>query len=159
MHPKFIIFLVPIFSLFVVALPVHAGITDDAEPTPLETWRPVESGMWVVRDVSFAGGTRTALAEKTASACPYPSLFFLRSFAPVKIGKAGCQFETYRISDQAYHITGTCKNLRGGNHLEMTTLTVASDRLSFKSATSWTEQNGKVTLRREGRRTSACRAD
>jgi hypothetical protein len=128
----------------------------DAEPTPLDQWRPVDPGTWVVWEVKFSTGARTEQKETTSFACPYVAPFFLHSFAPIKIGKAGCEYLTYRVSDQQFHIAGRCKNLRRGVHQEMTTLIVAKDGHSFSSATSWLEPNGLVTLRREGAWLSSC---
>jgi hypothetical protein len=127
------------------------------ESTPIDLWHPIESGHWMVTETTFKAGSAAIQNEKKLSACPYPSLFILRSFSPIKIGKGGCQFQTYGVSERQFHIAGACMSLGGGTHVEMTTLTVHEDGRSFSSATTWAEATGFVTLRREGTWLSSCK--
>jgi hypothetical protein len=128
--------------------------------TRVDQWQPVLPGKWAVSTKRFEAGHERALpaasTQAAALACPYPSLFFLRSQAPVKLGEPGCQFRTYRVSKNEYHIVARCRTLAGTDHYETTTLTVSNEGKAFSSATTWIEPQGDVTVRTEGTWSAAC---
>jgi len=128
--------------------------------TRVDQWQPVLPGKWTVSTKTFEAGheqeLRAASTQAGVSACPYPSLLFLRSYAPVKLGEPGCQFRTYRVSKNEYHIVARCRTLAGKDHDETTTLTVWNEGKAFSSATTWIEPKGSVTVRTEGAWLAAC---
>src|SRR5262245_58632181 len=130
---KLVILVIILSSRMIFAVDQLAG----AEFTPIDKWRPIEPGNWIVRLVEFGPGDKLERKEQKSSACPHSSSFFLESFAPIKIGEAGCQFHTYRISERQFHIAGYCKKLGRGEHLEVTTLSASEDGRSFSSSTTW----------------------
>jgi hypothetical protein len=123
-------------------------------------WQPVSPGKWTVSTKRFEAGHEQASSaapmQDTISACPYPSLLFLRSHASVKLGEPGCQFLTYRLTKNEYHIVARCRTLSGTDHYETTTLTVSTDGKGFSSATTWTERTASITVRREGVWSATC---
>jgi hypothetical protein len=139
---------------------VYAQQLEGPIETRVDQWQPVLPGSWTLSTKRFeAGHEQTPPAATTqagASACPYPSLFFLRCQAPVKLGEPGCQFRTYRISKNEYHIVARCRTLAGKDHYETTTLTVSNEGKAFSSATTWIEPQGGVTLRTQGVWSAAC---
>jgi hypothetical protein len=128
--------------------------------TRIDKWQPVLPGTWTVSTKRFVAGheetSPAASTQASALACPYSSIFILRSHATVKLGEPGCEFRTYRLSEREYHIVARCRTLAGKDHYEMTTLTVSSDGKAFNSATTWTEPKGSITERAEGVWSVAC---
>ena len=128
--------------------------------THVDQWQPVLPGEWTISTRRFAPGREQAPAavstQQGVSGCPYPALFFLRSHAPVKLGELGCQFRTYRVSNNQYHIVARCRTLAGKDHFETTTLTVSREGKAFSSATTWSEPAGAITLRTEGAWSATC---
>jgi Protein of unknown function (DUF3617) len=139
---------------------VYAQQLESPIETRVDKWQPVLPGKWTVSTKRFEAGQEQALAaastQAAASACPYPSLFFLRNQAPVKLGEPGCQFRTYRVSKNAYHIVARCRTLAAKDHYETTTLTVSNEGKAFSSATTWIEPQGGITVRTEGVWLAAC---
>jgi len=123
-------------------------------------WQPVSPGKWTVSTKRFEAGheqaSSAASTQNEVSACPYPSLLFLRSHAAVKLGEPGCQFRTYRLSKNEYHIVARCRTLTGKDHYETTTLTISTEGKGFSSATTWIEPAGNITVRTEGVWSAAC---
>jgi hypothetical protein len=128
--------------------------------TRVDQWQPVLPGKWTVSRKRFVAGheqvSPSASTQAAASACPYSSLMILRSQATVKLGEPGCQFRTYRVSKNEYHIVAQCRTLAGKDHYETTTLTVSNEGKAFSSATTWIEPNGSITVRTEGVWSEAC---
>lgn len=137
---------------------VHAQQLEGPIETRIDKWQPVLPGKWTVSNRRFEAGHEEASGSTQAEAlaCPYSSLFILRSHAPVKLGEPGCEFRTYRLSKSEYHIVATCRALAGKDHYEMTTLTVSSDGKAFSSATTWMEPKRTITERTEGVWLAAC---
>jgi hypothetical protein len=144
----------------VLIMIMHAQQLEGPIETRIDKWQPVLPGKWTVSDKRFEAGHEEASPavsiQGEALACPYSSLFLLRSHAPVKLGEPGCQFRTYRLSKSEYHIVATCRTLAGKDHYEITTLTVSSDGKAFSSATTWMEPKGSITERTEGVWLAAC---
>lgn len=144
----------------VLMMIVHAQQLEGPIETRIDKWQPVLPGKWTVSNKRFDAGheeaSPTASTQAEILACPYSSLFILRSHAPVKLGEPGCEFRTYRLSKSEYHIVAICRTLAGKNHYEMTTLTVSSDGKAFSSATTWTEPKGSITERTDGVWLAAC---
>jgi hypothetical protein len=139
---------------------VYAQQVEGPVETRVDQWQPVLAGKWTVSTKSFGVGHERAVpaapTQAAASACPYPSLFFLRSHAPVTLGEPGCQFRTYRVSKNEYHIVARCRTLAGKDHYETTTLIVSNEGKAFSSATTWIEPKGSITVRTEGVWSAAC---
>lgn len=139
---------------------VCAQQLDGPIETRIDQWQPVLPGKWTVSTRRFEAGheqaSRAASTQAGVSACPYSSLFILRSHAPVKLGEPGCQFHTYQISKNEYHIVARCRTLAGKDHYETTTLTISNERKAFSSATTWIEPEGSITVRTEGVWSVAC---
>lgn len=128
-------------------------------PTPLDQWRPVAPGTWKIKSIRSGSAASQQPATTTTVACPYSALLFLNKMASVKVGEAGCRHETYKLSEQSYHITTQCRGLRGADHYETTTLQVSNDGRRFTAATTWNNSNDTVTLQREGELLSECKAN
>jgi hypothetical protein len=139
-------------------LMVYAQQVEGPIETRVDQWQPVLPGKWMVSTKRFETdqGSPAASTQAGVSACPYPSLFFLRSHAPVKLGEPGCQFRTYQVSKNEYHIVAQCRTLAGKDHYETTTLTVSNEGKAFSSATTWIEPKGSITVRKEGVWSAAC---
>ena len=139
---------------------VYAQRLEGPIETRVDQWQPVLPGKWTISTRRFEAGHEQASAAGSTrdgvSACPYPSLFFLRSQAPLKLGEPGCQFRTYRVSRNEYHIVARCRTLAGKDHYETTTLTVSNEGKAFSSATTWIQPTGSVTVRTEGAWSAAC---
>src|SRR5438874_100556 len=88
--------------------------------TRVDQWQPVLPGTWTVSTKTFNAGHEQpspgGSTQAGASACPYSSVFILRSYALVKLGEPGCQFRTYRLSKNEYHIVAQCRTLAGKDH-------------------------------------------
>jgi hypothetical protein len=147
-------------SWLVVMMIAYAQQLEGPIETRIDKWEPVSPGKWTVSEKTFeAGHEKASPAAPTraeALACPYSSLFILRSHAPVKLGEPGCEFRTYRLLESEYHIVARCRTLAGKDHYEMTTLTVSSDGKAFSSATTWMEPKGSITVRTNGVWLAAC---
>jgi hypothetical protein len=139
---------------------VYAQQLEGPIETRADQWQPVLPGKWTVSTKRFEAGREqaspAASTQAGASACPYSSLFILQSHAPVKLGEPGCQFRTYRVSKNEYHIVARCRTLAGTDHYETTTLTVSNEGKAFSSATTWIEPKGSITVRTEGVWSAAC---
>lgn len=139
---------------------VYAQQLEGPVETRVDQWQPVLPGSWTLSTKRFDAGNEQALSaaptQAAVSACPYPSLLFLRSHAPVRLGEPGCQFRTYRVSKNEYHIVTRCRTLAGKDHYETTTLTVSNEGKTFSSATTWMEPKGSITVRTEGVWSAAC---
>ena len=126
----------------------------------IDQWQPVLPGSWTVWTRKFGAGVDDALlgpsGQSQVSACPYSSLFILRSHAAVKLGKSGCQFHVYQLSTSDYHLAARCRTLSGKDHYETTTLAVSNEGRAFTSATTWSEPRGSVTVRMEGVWSTPC---
>jgi hypothetical protein len=143
-----------------LSLMVYVQQLEGPIETRVDQWQPVLPGKWAVSTKRFEAGheqaSPAASTQAGVSGCPYSSTFILRSHAPVKLGEPGCQFRTYRISKNEYHIVARCRTLAGKDHYETTTLTVSNEGKAFSSATTWIEQMGSITVRTEGVWSTAC---
>lgn len=148
-----------LISFWLLAI-VHAQRLEGPIEVDIARWQPVSPGKWTVSTKRFAAGQEqaspAASTQDRVSACPYSSLLFLRSQASVKLGEPGCQFRTYRLSKNEYHIVARCRTLAGKDHYETTTLTVSTEGKGFSSATTWVEPTGSITVRTEGVWSAAC---
>jgi hypothetical protein len=124
--------------------------------TPIDQWKPITPGIWEVQSAQSSAQSKASIT--TAFACPFPSLVFLRTQSDVKLGKAGCRFETRRLSEEVYHIVGRCALLSGKMQTETTTLHVTTRGTQFVSVTTWAESAGIKAVRQEGRFVSTCPA-
>lgn len=142
------------FASFSWLIMVHAQPLEGPIEVGITEWQPVSPGKWRVSTKRFGPRDGRSSSGGSAgvgvSACPYPSVMFLRSYASVKLGEAGCQFQTYRLSPNDYHIIARCRTLGGKDHFETTTLTVSNESKAFKSATTWIEATGSITVRTDG---------
>jgi hypothetical protein len=148
-----------IFVLSLLAVPSTAQELHRPIETPLDKWRPVQAGIWKVTSTISDETGRRLPQTATASACPYPAVFFLNSFAPIRLAESGCRYSTYRLSDQVFHIAAQCSALRGGEHIETTTLQASADGRRFTTATTWRTPGGTVTMQRDGEFVSDCKAN
>ena len=128
-------------------------------PTTIEHWRPVSTGTWKITSVLSDSALRHPSVSTTSLVCPYSALLFLNHSANFKIGKAGCRHSVYKLSEQNYHIATQCRELRGGNHFETTSLRVSDGGQKFYAVTTWSGPQGSSTLQREGEFLSACAAN
>lgn len=144
-----------------LVLTAYAQEVESPIETRVEQWQPVVPGQWNVTTKKFDMGHEHALPSMStrASTCPFSSLFFLRSRSSVKLGKPGCQFRTFKLSKNEYHIVAQCRTLANKDHYETTTLTVSNQGKGFSSATTWIEPTGSVTLRSEGTWIADCRKE
>jgi hypothetical protein len=155
-----VIRIVIFLSSFLALSTLSAQQLEGPIETRIDQWQPVLPGTWTVSTKSFGVAVETtspaSSTQARVSACPYASLFILRSRAPVKLGEPGCQFSAYRVSTNQYHIVARCRTLAGKDHYETTTLTVSNAGKAFSSATTWVEPKGSITARADGVWSAAC---
>ena len=126
-------------------------------PTPIDQWRPVEPGIWTISTKQFTSGDgQSPQTMQELSGCPYSSLLFLHANRPAKLSEAGCQFQTFRMSETLYHVVARCKALQGQVLSETTTISVSANGRAFSSVTSWPEARGVIAIHKEGTLASAC---
>lgn len=135
------------------------GMESGRIETPIDSWQPVRAGLWRIQSLRSDEPSSKSPIGITASACPYPSLLFLNTLAPIRLAEPGCKYSTYKLSDQVFHIVGRCEALKGGEHVETTTLQTAVDGRHFTTVTTWTDAHGRVTLQRTGEFVTDCKAD
>jgi hypothetical protein len=124
--------------------------------TPIDKWRPVHPGIWKVTSTTSDKTGKKPPQTTTTSACPYPAVLFLNNFATMRLAESGCRYSTYRLSDQVFHIAADCRALRGGDHVETTTLQASADGRRFTTATTWSTSGGSVTMQRDGELVAEC---
>src|SRR5262245_17786827 len=126
-------------------------------PTPLDQWRPILPGTWKITSSRSGSTTTSKPATTTTVACPYSAPLFLTSVANIKAGEAGCEHETYQVSDHTFHIATRCRQLRSNDHFETTTLQVSDNGRHFLAVTTWRDSGDNITLQRNGELLSRCR--
>ena len=143
-----------VFLASLIPIMVGAAEISPVISTPIDQWKPILPGIWEVH--SAQGSVASMSLKSTVAACPFPALIFLRTQSDVKLGKAGCRFETRQLSEDVYHIVGRCAVLSSKIQTETTTLHVTARGAQFVSSTSWADSGGIKTVRQDGRFVSPC---
>jgi hypothetical protein len=120
-----------------------------------QDWPKIAKGEWQMTSLVSMGAQKPKKSTEKAHACTDPSWLFAGYWGPGIVEQGGCQFSSWRISDNHYKIASICMVRRvGAAHLTGTVVVENAD--NFQMEAELVEGTKHIRIVQTGHRISDC---
>jgi hypothetical protein len=135
-------------------VPAPAG-ADATEKIDGQDWPPVAKGIWQLTSTTAVGEGKPKTSTQKTRACTDPSWMFATYWGTGTLERAGCQFSSWKTSDNQFRLESVCKVRKVGTaRMRGTVVLESPDKFRLEGEVS--EGKKRIRITQTGQLVSSC---